>query len=442
MKIKLFLVAISVLLSSHGYAQKKWTLTDCIDYAHSNNLQIKRQQLKAEISKNDYFQSKMSILPSVNAGYNRNLFFGRHVDEVTYTIIEDNSTSDYIGAEAEVSLFAGLQNYNRIKMNQFSMLSKLQDVEKEKIEITLGIATAYLDILFKKELLLVTKSQMDIVLQQVERTKKLVDAGSVAKGDLLEIQAQWASEQYNVTNAQNNLKSSYLNLTQILDLDSVSGFEIDFQDTVSINILSEILSESEVYNSAIELLPHIKSAEYQLKSYQKSLAIQKGKISPVIYANSSIGSRYSSDQEDLLDQNYSKQMDVNLNKSVGFGISVPIFNKWQVMNGISNAKIQVSDAEIQLAQLKQQLYKEIQQAHNDAVSARDKYSSAVEAVNSYTESFKYTEQKYNVGIVNSVEYNIAKNNFIKAQSDLLQAKYQYVFAVKILDFYKGTPLSL
>jgi outer membrane protein len=439
MKIKHFLLATLVLLSFQGYSQKNWTLTDCIDYAIKNNLQIKRQQLQANSSKNDYFQSKMNILPTLNGGYDREYNFGRSLIE--NTIYETNTITDYPYLNTEVSLFAGMQNYNRIKMNEFSMLSKIQDVEKEKIEITLNIATAYLDILFKKELLQVTKSQMDLALQQVDRTKKLYDAGSVAKGDLLEIQAQLASEKYNVTNALNNLKLSYLNLTQILDLDSVGGFEIDFQDTVSINFLAEILPEMDVYYSALSTLPHVKSAEYQLKSYQKALSIQKGKISPVIYANGGIQSYYLYDPN-ADNQSYSKQMDGHLGKSVGFGISIPIFNKWQVMTGISNAKINVSDAELQLAQLKQQLYKEIQQAHNDAVTARDKYNSAVEAVNSYSESFKYTEQKYNVGIVNSVEYNIAKNNFIKAQSDLLQAKYQYIFAVKILDFYKGVPITL
>jgi outer membrane protein len=440
MKIKLFLLAVLVLFSFQGRAQKKWTLTDCIDYAHANNLQIKRQQLQAEITENDFFQSKMNILPTVNTGYERNFNFGSTL--VQDTIYKSNVTRDNAWASASIDLFSGLQNYNRIKMNEYSMLSKLQDVEKEKIEITLNIATAYLDILFKKELLQVTKSQMDIASQQVDRTRKLVDAGSVAKGDLLEIQAQLASEKYNVTNAQNNLKLSYLNLTQILDLDSVAGFEIDFQDTVSINVLSEILPEMDVYNSALEYLPHIKSAEYQLKSYQKAMAVQKGKLSPTIYASSSIGTYYLYNKEAEVNQKYSKQFDGNMSKSIGLGISIPIFNKWQVMNSISNSKIQVNDAELQLAQLKQQLFKEIQQAHNDAESSRDRYNSAVEAVNSFTESFKYTEQKYNVGIVNSVEYNIAKNSFIKAQSDLLQAKYQYIFAVKILDFYKGIQISL
>jgi len=439
MKIKLSLFLVIVMLSIQGRSQTKWSLEDCINYALTNNIQVKRQMLQADLSKNNFVQSKLNVLPNLNAGINRTYSFGRYFDPKANSIFENNSTTDSYSVNADIALFAGLQNYNNIKMNEFSMLAKLQDVEKEKIQLTLNIASAYLDILFKKELLQVSKSQLGITDLQVDRTKKLVNAGSLAKGDLLVIQAQLASEKLNVTNAQNDLKLSYLNLTQFLDLDSVGGFEIAFQDTISTNFISPISSEMDVYYKALEFLPQIKSAEYQLKSYEKGLDIQKGKLSPVLYANGSYGTGYSSN---LTGKNYSDQLNLNKNQTVGVGLSVPIFNKWQVENGISNAKVQVNDAEYQLYQLKQQLYKEIQQAHNNAVSSREKYNSAIEAVNSLKESFNYTEQKFNVGLVNSVEYNIAKNNYIKAESDLLQAKYQYIFSVKILDFYKGIPISL
>jgi outer membrane protein len=437
MKIKVSLFLIIVMFSLQGYSQTKWTLQDCINYAHANNIQVKRQELQADMSKNNYFQSKMNIFPSVNAGIDRNYSFGRHLTENVIT--ENNSTTDGYGINANMDLFNGLQNYNTIRMNEYSMLSKLQDVEKEKIQLTINIATAYLDILFKKELLQINISQVGITALQVDRTEKLVNAGNAAKGDLLVIQAQLANEKLNVTNAQNDLKLTYLNLTQYLDLDSVAGFEIVFQDTVNLNFLSQITPVLEIYNEAVKLLPQIKSAEYQLNSLEKNLSVQKGKLSPVIYARSSYGTSYIST---IPGQNYSKQLDLNANQTFGIGVSIPIFNKWQVKNNISNAKIQVEDAGYQLSQIKQQLYKEIQQAHNDAVSSREKYNSAVDAVNSNKEFFKYTEQKYNVGLVNSVEFNIAKNNLIKAESDLLQAKYQYIFAVKVLDFYVGKPISL
>jgi outer membrane protein len=240
------------------------------------------------------------------------------------------------------------------------------------------------------------------------------------------------------------LNLAYLNLTQLLDLDSVGGFMIVFPDTVQPDLLTPIVTPNIVFTEALSYLPHIKSSEYELESFKRYLAIQKGRRSPQIYLSGRWNTLYSSylKTEEGGAYSYADQLDLNNNKAFTLGLSVPVFNNWQVNNDISNAKIQVWDAEYSLDQVKQQLYKNIQQAYNDAVSAREKYNSASEAVNSYRESFHYTEQKFNVGIVNSVEYNVAKNYYIRAESELLQAKYEYIFGLKILDFYRGIPITL
>lgn len=442
MKLKTLLFLLFVFISLHAQSQTSWSLEDCINYAHANNLQIKRTQLQAEIADNNYFQSKMNILPDLNAGMNRSYNFGRRVDPTTNDFVTSNQYGDNYGLSSSMNLFNGLQIYNNIKRTEFAMLASMQNVEKEKIEITFELASAYLNILFKKELLEASISQKEVTQLQVDRTEKLVEAGSAARGDLLEIQAQLASEVLNVTNNQNDVNLAYLNLTQILDLDSVGGFEIVFPDTVQPDLISPIVTPNIVYLEALSYLPHIKSSEYDLESYRRYLAIQKGRRSPQLYLSGRWNTLYSSYTQSEYDYSYADQLDLNNNKSFTVGISVPIFNNWSVNNDISNAKIQVYDAEYSLDQVKQQLYKNIQQAYNDAISSREKYNSATEAVNSYKESFNYTEQKYNVGIVNSVEYNIAKNNFIRAESELLQAKYEYIFGLKILDFYRGIPITL
>ncbi len=439
---KLLVVLVGSLIFTSVNAQKAWSLKDCIDYAHSNNIQIKRVELQADVASNNYLQSKMNVFPSVNAGFDRTYYFGRHLNEISNEIEENNSYGDYLGVRANVNLFSGLQNYNQIKKSEFQMLASIQDVEKEKVVMSMNIADAYLNILFNKELLDVNKRQMEITSLQVERTLKLFEAGSTAKGTLLEIQAQLATEKMNVVNAQNQLDLSYLNLVQLLDLDSLKGFEIVVPDSISPESLQAIPSVADIYNESLNYLPQIKSAEYQLKSSNKELNIQKGKLSPVVYASASIGSSYSSTLEDNLAQDYSEQMELYYNKTIGVGVTIPIFNKWQVKTGIDNAKIQVLDAQYNLDQVKLQLYKEIQQSYNDAISAREKHNAALETVNSYKEAFVYTDQKFTVGIVNSVEYSVAKNNYIKAESDLLKAKYEYVFSVKILEFYRGTPMDI
>jgi len=341
-----------------------------------------------------------------------------------------------------------LRNFNNIKRSEYASLAAIQNVEREKVEKTLEIATAYLGILYQQELVEVAKSQQEVTLLQVDRTGKLVEAGSVAKGDLLEMQAQLASENLNVTEAKNQLNLSILNLVQLLDLDSTGGFEIVTPDTIDPHTLPALPGVTEVFNESLEFLPHIKGAEYQLDHDEKLLQIQQGRRSPVVYLSGTFYTLYSDQnvaydaQGNPQDYPYADQFQDHIAQSVNVGISVPIFNNWEANNAISKARIQVEDSKYYLEQVQQQLFKNIQQAHSDAVSAREKYNSAMEAVNSYREAFNYTEQKFNVGIVNSVEYNIAKNNFIRSESELLQAKYEFVFANKILDYYRGSPISL
>jgi outer membrane protein len=426
-------------------AQQKWSLSECIEYAHANNLQIKQAMLNAEVASNNYLQSKMNILPDLNVSASRNYNFGHQIDSYTNNFISTNTVSDSYGLSSNLNLFAGLQNYNAIKANEFKTLSLMQDVEREKVEIGFEIAAAYLKILFNQELLEVAKNQREITSLQVDRTDKLVQAGNTARGDLLEIFAQLAAEDLNVTNAKNELNLSYLNLTQLLDIDSVDNFDIVTPDTVNPDFTSEVVTVHSVYTDGLLFLPHIKSAEFGLQATKRNLAIQKGLLSPIISFNGSWQTGYSDNViNDLTNRVYPylDQLDLLSSKSLYFSISIPIFNRWEANTKISNARIGVLESETTLDLTKQQLYKEIQQAYNDAISAKEKHKSANEAVNSYKEAFGYTEQKYNVGMLNSVEYNIAKNNYIKAESELLKAKYEYIFAIKILDYYRGVPLTL
>ncbi len=432
------LLLCSLICFSSLKAQKAWTLEECINYAHANNLSIKSTEYQADIAENDLFQAKMNILPDLNAGAGRYFKSGHNISETSSEVVSDNYYYDSYYISSGMNLFSGLKILNNIRANKYNALSKVQDVEKEKIEITFELASAYLKILFNKELVDVAKSQRDIAAQQVNRTDKLVIAGSAARGDLLEMKAQLAAEELSVIDAQNDLDLAYLNLTQILDLDSVAGFDIVFPDTVNPDFSVPIVDVPTVYNEGLEYLPHIKSAEYALMSNERYLAYNRGRLSPTISLSANIGSGYESDY----DMSYNDQLELFESRTVYIGISIPLFNNWSVKNDISNSKIEVLDARNTLDLTKQQLYKEIQQAHSDAVSAKKKYASAEEAVNSYRESFTYTQQKYEVGMVNSVEFNVAKNNLIAAESDLLQAKYEYIFSIKILDFYRGIPLTL
>ena len=434
---RLFLLILcinSVVLTTN--AQKLWTLEDCINYALENNIQVKRQKLVSDIADNNYLQSKAEVLPNLNAGLGHSFNSGRALDQTTYQYYTQNFQTGNLGVQSSMTLFNGLQKYNNIKRNEFNLMKSLKDVEKIQNDISLNIATAYLQILFNQEILDIASAQMEVTLQQIEKTKKLVEVGNVAKSELLNIQAQAASEKVNYINAKNELELSYLTLTQLLDLDSIGDFSIATPAELDVDTLEVLLTIDDTYNNALEYLPQIRSAEYFLKSNEKSLQMAKGQLYPSL----NLQAQYYSSYSNIADDNYRLQLENNQYKYINFGLNIPIFNRLSVKTAISNAKINVLDAQFALEQEKQILYKEIQQAHADASAALEKYNSSREAVVYNEESFKYTTQKFEVGLVSSIDYNIAKNNFLVAKSNMLQAKYEYIFKTKVLDFYTGKPI--
>jgi outer membrane protein len=300
------------------------------------------------------------------------------------------------------------------------------------------------------ELLQVSKDQHELTLQQVDRTSKLVDAGSLARGSLLEIQAQAAGEELNVIEAQNLLDISYLNLTQMLDLDSVGDFEIEIPEFGDVVRDPMLITVGSVYNDALNFLPQVQGAEYRLQSANQGLSIAQGGRSPNLYLNAQWGTGFSDARQRTItlvplvveDVPFWEQMNGNQNSTVSLGLNIPIFNQWMVNTNISNARINVISNELSLETTKMDLYKNIQQSYADATAARKKYLATEEALKSMEESFKYTEQKFEVGLVNTVDYNTEKNRLTKTQSDLLQSKYDYIFKMKILDFYRGIPIRL
>ncbi len=446
MKRFLYLILVFCFSYSTSHAQKSWTLEECIKYALDKNIQIKRQQLTYEINEQNFNQSKYNMLPDLGVQFSHNLNSGRALNTDQYKWENKNFQDGSMGIQANVTLFNGFQNQNNIKYFKLSMQKSLADLEKAKNDISLNVALGYLDILYNTELLDIAKSQIEVTQLQVERNKKLVEVGNVARGTLLEIQSQASREKVNVTNAKNNLDISYLNLTQLLELDSVGNFQITKPDLLTVEENKILESEMEIYNIAVARMPQIKSSELNLEVQKANLAISKGKYSPRLSMSGLYYSRYSELATDILNPNskytYLNQLQDNQYKQLSLNLQIPLFSKFQTRTTISTSKIQVSDAEITLLQTKKILYKEIQQAHADALASFDNYISRKEAVVSSEESFKYSQQKFDVGMISAVDYNLAKNNLTKSKSDLIQAKYQFIFKTKVLDFYKGSTLSL
>ena len=433
------------LTSSNIYSQEVWSLQKCINYALDNNIQIKQQKLNSEISKNNLKQSKYNLLPSVNGSVSHSLSFGKTADMSSYQYVDQKFQSGNLGLQGQINLFNGLKDYNTVKKSEFNLLASLQDVEKAKNDISLNIVTAYLQILFNKEALNNAKNELEITKLQAERTKKLVDAGNLAKGSLLEIVSQEAAEKVTVINNKNQLNMSYLSLTQMLDLDSIGNFEIEVPE-LSIDSIETIPLIDTIYAQAENNFPQIKSAKYKLKSSEKSLLISKGQRYPQLSLRGNYYSRYSELAKNITNPtatySYKDQLRDYAGSQLTLSLTIPIFNKFAVKNSVDNAKISLLEAKYSYDLTKQQVYKEIQQAISDANAALESYQARKEALVSAEEAFKYTKQKFDLGLVNSLDYNTSKNNLNKAKSDLIQAKYQYIFKLKILDFYQGKQIQL
>jgi outer membrane protein len=446
---RIFIFSLFTLLLSYGagYAQKVWTLEECIQYAHQNNLQIKMQELLADVSEVDLQQSKFAMLPNLSANFRHNFSSGRSLNTETYEWGNRSQQDGSLGAGSNLTIFNGLQKFNTIQRSKFDLLRDQSNVEKIKNDITLNIATSYLQVLFAYELLELAISQRDVTLQQVDRISKMVDVGNKARGDLLEIKAQLANDNLNVTNAENSLQIYYVDLIQLLELelDSLGSFRIDrpvIQDIVT----DSIQSVNELFTEALNVLPQIRSAEFNLQGREKALSVSKGARFPELYMGGYYYSRYNNTAKDpvnpLETYSYIDQIKDNQYRQLSLNLSIPVFNRRQVESYVSKSKIEVKNAQYELEQTRKDLYKDIQQAQSDAIAALDKYKASIQAVESNQEAFNYTQQKFEVGLVNSVDYNIAKNELLIASSNLLQAKYEYIFKIKILDFYTGKQIIL
>jgi outer membrane protein len=434
--------------------QKVWSLEECIRYAIDNNIQIKQQVILTKGQQNALDLAKLNLLPTINGQASNNFSFKRTFNQQIFQTSNKNGVTDQLYFGGSLNLFNGLQNANTIKKDQYQLLASQQDLQSIKDNIALTVALDYLQILLNKELVASTSNQFQITTQQIEKTKKLVDAGSAARGTLLEIQSQAAQEEVQLITMQNQLENSYLNITQLLELQTPAGFEVvvpqigvDTNSVISGNI-------AEIFALAETTRPEVKSSQYNLTASEYALKTAKGGRSPRLSMNYSFNTAYVSTAQqltgiDLTTQQpiygsypFSKQISDNKNYGLGFTLAIPILNGWMVNKNISNSKLSIESSRYSLEGTRKQLYKNIQQAYTDATAALKKYNASIRAVASSEESFRYTQQKFDIGMVTPVDYNVAKTQLLNAQSALSQAKYDYIFKTKVLDFYKGLPLNL
>lgn len=463
------LLLIALLITGFSQAQDKlWTLEKCVDYALSNNIQVKKQMLTVKASTVDLQQSKMNLYPGVNGstGYSKSF---KTVNQFTNQFYDGGQVS--MSLSGSVTLFNGFQLMNAIKQSAINLQASKYDQDKLMDDISLNIATQYLAILFYQEQLANAENQLDITKQQAGRMRQMVDAGTKAQGDLLTIEAQVAAEELLVVTAKSTFDLGYLTLYQLLDLPESDRFKIDVPKLPVLNQSALQSTPSSIYEIALTNQPAIKGADLRVKSATLSLKRTYAYLMPSISLSAQVNTGFSSKMQ-TIDQitpfeetigytqdghipvvtpgfNYTykkytwdSQINGNIQKSFGVYMSIPIFGRLLAQNNVKRSKLNIESSKLDFLLAKQQLNKSIEQAHADARASLNKYFSADKKVNATKESFHYSEQRFNVGLLSGVDYNNAKKDLSTAESELLQAKYEYFFRSTVLDFYMGKPLSL
>ncbi|MDA3890468.1 MAG: TolC family protein [Salinivirgaceae bacterium] len=424
-------------------AQEKWSLEKCVQHAIENNIQIKQQALNVNYRENQKTQALYNMAPIANGqiGYDFNLGRSLNYDN-TYTEQNSQDASFYIGSE--VTLFSMFAKQNTLKQRNFELEAALQDLEKARDDISLNVVSAYLDILFNKELVSTAKEQLSVIREQIEYNKKRVEAGNLAKGKLFETQAQEASEELTLTNRENQMILSLINLQQLLELPLSEDFDIVIPNLDGNQMVTSLVLAETVYEKAVQERSEIKSKELTLNSMEKQVDIAKAQLYPSLSMGASYYNNYNNKYTfvDGSDIPFSDQFKNNRRLNLGFTLRVPILNGLTARTNWKNSKIQYESAINDLQLEKNNLRKQIQQAHANAIASMKKYYASEKAVTSAEEAFRYIEEKFKLGIVTPLEYNDSKNKVTNSKSSFIQAKYEYIFRVKILDFYNGKPIIL
>ena len=436
MRGKYLIIPCLLLWAAGVSAQQKWDLQQCISHAQAHNIQLKQQ---AQVVKNQEISlnsARNNRLPGVDASASQSFNFGRGLT-IENTYVNRNTLSTSFSTNASMSLYDGGQITRNIQVQKLQLEASMADLTRAQENLSLQVASVYLEVLFQEELLDVARQQCQLSQSQADRIKKLLDAGKAAESEWADAKALVAADEMSATQAENNYRLSLLTLSQLLELPSPEGFsvvkpELPAAADVVLPLPDAIMAE------AVGIKPEIKAGEYRVKSAERSILLAKTGYYPKLSLGAGLGTSYykTSGYETT---SFGRQMRENSNRYIGLSLSVPVFNRLQTRNQIRSARVQLYTQQLALEQTRKDIYKEIQQAYYNAMAAQRQCQSAVAAEEASQAAFALTATKYENGQSTATEFQEAKIRLAKAQSDGLQARYSFFFRTKILDFYRGVP---
>ena len=434
------MLALPALLETTA-DNKKWTLRECEDYAIANNITIKQREVAREKQTYSLSTARNSRLPNLSATVNEAFSFGRGLTEDNI-YDNTNTTNTSLQLQTGVPLFTGFEIPENIKLNRLNLEALTEDLEKAKNDVRMQVAQAYVQILYDQEIAAVAHRQIAIDSMQVVRLTAFVDNGKASVSELSQQVATLASSRLTATQADNKYHMSILALTQLLELPTPEGFAVVTPNLESLGALENLGSSTpdDVYAEALTFKPEIRSEQLRLQSSEHSINVAKAGYYPKLNFSAGIGSNYYTSSAYDSDP-FGKQLKNNFNQSIGLNLSIPIFSRFQVRNKVRSARADRLNQELKLESAKKTLYKEIQQVYYNALNARSKELSSQEAVQSSEDAFTLMQAKYENGKATITEFNEAKNKYLKAESDFVQARYERLYQSALLDFYRGRELD-
>ncbi|MFN8334744.1 MAG: TolC family protein [Cyclobacteriaceae bacterium] len=475
---RILLVFFAAFFSVSSFAQidttaRKWTLREIIDYAIAHNLTVKRSEYAVETGEVNALQAKAALLPTVNASASYGYNWGRTIDPSSNSFTENRVKSVNMNASSSLLLWNGFRLFYNVRQTDTELEALSEDLIKSRNDVILSVITLYINVVFNKELYNVARLQLRSTEEQLLRTRKLAEAGSVPQANVLNLEAQFATNELNLIQRENAVNLTLLQLKQALQLPAATPLDVELPQ-IDLNA-NDVVNKTpeEIYEIATSSMPEIKAARLRRKGALFALRSTQGNFYPRLTMTGTLSTVYSDQRlqfqpdgttgEQVIGYiqgspsslvvvpsangtyflpGYSDQFQNNLGKSLGFSLQIPIFNGLSTRSAVQRAKISRNLAEISLTENENRLRQTVETAYNDAVSAIKTYNSAQKQVRARDEAYRMTKIRLDNGAVNYVEYQVAENDLFQAQSDLLRAKYDFIFRKKVLDFYQGLPLGL
>ena len=439
MKKTIISFSLILVVTFHLQAQEEtWDLQRCITHAITNNLNIKQKEAVRDQSKIELNTSLWSRLPNLNGNIGQSFNFGRALQsDNTYGNRNTQNTNFSLGTN--IPLFTGMQIPNNIALSKLNLKAATEELNKAKEDISIQVTSYFIQVLFTEELVKVAHSQVQLSQEQLNKKVVFFKNGKASEAEVLEAKSRLAQDELSMIQAENNHKLALLDLSQLLELPSPEGFQISTPNIDNVSV--HLTLPDEVYAHAIMQKPAIKAAQYRMQGAEKSIKIAQSAYYPQLSFGAGIGTNYYH-LSGIQNAAFGTQWEQNMNKYLQFSLSIPLFNRFQTRNRVKSARIQHKALSWQLEESKKTLYKEIQQAYYNALACKSKYESCLSAIESAEASFRLMSEKYANGKASATEYNEMRTTWMRTLSDGIQAKYDFIYRSKILDFYKGIPLVL